>query len=300
MKTLKFLILMVSCLAFETGASSKISERQHCLIMQGVVKQAGNDEYSSEYILDSAVIRVFNETMKTNEILYSDEFGKCNINLPFNNQFSVSISKMGYLTKIISIDTRVLGNKTKHFDFPFLIDLFEKKEALDFSYLLNEPIALVNFNYEKKEFVYQFNNSDKVNAQIRDISNEYYNSLKQIGFLSYDSALEITDQVPPEILTVQPVIPTITNTNVVYKVQIVAVVFGPLPDNNSVFLKCGKADESYSDGLYKYTIGEFHDSVTAEQKLLEMQNKGYSDAFIVTFKDGKEIPIVKTEQILEH
>ncbi len=298
MKNLTLLILVASSLLFVSEANTKISERQHGLEMQGIVKQTGSDEYSSEYILDSALVSIYDQTKKTRTIQYSDNTGHCSIHLPFNNRFSISVSKNGYVTKIINIDTKVSGKHKKHFVFPFDIDLFKQIEGIDISHLLKDPIAFVNFNMNKKCFEYNYNYTDRVNGQIRKIYSEYYHSMVSTDFVKYDSVTETMVSVPPDNPPGQPIIPFYKST-VVYKVQIVAVVFGPLPDNHPVFSQCGKAQESYSEGLYKYTIGEFSDTLTAQKKMIDLKRKGYEDAFIVTFKNGIEIPPGNAELFLK-
>ena len=43
------------------------------------------------------------------------------------------------------------------------------------------------------------------------------------------------------------------------------------------------------NGIYKYTSGEFATIDLAAKQQTELRKKGFSDAFVVTFKDGKRI-----------
>ena len=44
-------------------------------------------------------------------------------------------------------------------------------------------------------------------------------------------------------------------------------------------------------GLYKYTIGNKIDIQSASALQSELRKKGFSDAFVVAFKNGKRIPV---------
>ncbi|MCX6312203.1 MAG: hypothetical protein NT084_11280 [Bacteroidetes bacterium] len=289
MKNLKFIILAISCLVFVNEASSKLFERKDILEMKGIVKQTGSSDYSSEYVLDSALVTIYNETSITTTVLFSDDKGRCNLILPFDNKYTVSVSKNGFVTKIIYIDTRVSRKTKQHFVFPFDIDLFQKIEDVDISNLLKEPIAFVNFNIIKKDFAYNYNYTDRINAQIRKLYTEYYLSYSPINYLKSDSTTAITDQIPPEIISDQTVIGTI-DANVIYKIQVIAVMSGPLPENHPVFSKCGVVEVYYNDGFFKYTTGEFGDFATAEKRLMELREIGFYDAFIVISKNEIQVP----------
>jgi hypothetical protein len=300
MKNLSFhAILTLSMFFVVSQANSQITIKQskstankNCLEMQGIVKQSGSDEYSSEYVLDSAVVSVFNETKKTTDSSFSDKEGKCNINLPLNNEYMIRITKKGFLTKILKIDTRIKRHKKHRYVFPFDIDLFRKIEGVDVSYLLKDPIACVHFNSNEKYFDYNYNHTNLVNEKIRKVYADYYCSLASVP--KSNASVEVTE---PEKTPVRPIVIT-PNSNIVFKVQIVAVYFGPLPDNHPVFSKCGKAEESYSNGLFKYTIGEFKDTTSAQNKLTELKKQGYNDAFIVVFKNGIELPDEQAKNFL--
>jgi N-acetylmuramoyl-L-alanine amidase len=51
-------------------------------------------------------------------------------------------------------------------------------------------------------------------------------------------------------------------------------------------------------GLYKYAVGNQKDLKSARALQLEFQRKGFKDAFMVTFKNGKRIPVREALSLL--
>ena len=44
-------------------------------------------------------------------------------------------------------------------------------------------------------------------------------------------------------------------------------------------------------GLYRYTVGKESNMVDANRLQLQLRTKGFKDAFIIAFSDGKRIPV---------
>ena len=77
---------------------------------------------------------------------------------------------------------------------------------------------------------------------------------------------------------------------VVFKVQIAtsSVKKDLTPEN---FNGVEGVDLYEAGGLYRYTVGEERSVTNANRLQLQLKEKGFKDAFIVAFKDGKRIPL---------
>ena len=55
----------------------------------------------------------------------------------------------------------------------------------------------------------------------------------------------------------------------------------------------------YEDGgLYKYTVGNEKDLKSASVLQSELRRKGFVEAFVVAFKNGKRVPIKDARKLL--
>jgi N-acetylmuramoyl-L-alanine amidase len=86
-----------------------------------------------------------------------------------------------------------------------------------------------------------------------------------------------------------------------FRVQI-ATSAKPLPENSERFKAAG-GEKIYSDitpeGLHKYMTGSFTEMEQALDHQKKMREKGYADAFVVAYKDGKRIPIQEALQLVK-
>jgi len=82
------------------------------------------------------------------------------------------------------------------------------------------------------------------------------------------------------------------NKEIIFKVQILSSDI-PLSTNSPKF-KGIKNIWEYKDGvLYKYTVGNNKDLKSASELQSELRKKGFVDAFVVVFQNGKRIPVRK-------
>ena len=82
------------------------------------------------------------------------------------------------------------------------------------------------------------------------------------------------------------------NDKVIYKVQVESR--SRKVANISQHYKSLKDVEYYEhNGMYKYTAGRFYSKKEADEYCKEMKKKGYSSAFVVSFKNGKRLSVVK-------
>ena len=87
------------------------------------------------------------------------------------------------------------------------------------------------------------------------------------------------------------------NKEIIFKVQILSSDI-PLTTNSPKF-KGIKNIWEYKDGvLYKYTVGNNNDIKPASELQSELRKKGFGDAFVVAFQNGKRRPVRKALKLL--
>src|ERR1035437_5175837 len=143
------------------------------LDMLGNAKQAKEWELGDLKNLDSALFTVYDDRQVVIGSYYSNRAGMCALKFRINRMFDVKVSKKGWITKIIKVDTRVPAEKLRKYSLPFEIDLFEDVPDLDAS-VLKEPIAYVVFNNYLNCFDYNFVYTDEVNARLQKLYTDYY------------------------------------------------------------------------------------------------------------------------------
>lgn len=283
---MKQLLLLCSILMFTSHSvrAQGLFIRSY-LNMDGITKQTGNDETFSIMPLDSTRIVIQDITQGTQDTAYSSLAGKCNVELALGHQYRMFFSKEGFATKNIYVDAALPSDQSGKYNFPFEIILFKIIDEVNVTPLLAGPIASVVYSPLKMSFVYDFNHTNRINYQIRKMYFDYFRSVRRIS--AYDSAVFVPSE---PILSEQDQLnnPAVKDT-VIFRIQVCSVVYGPLPDNAPIFNGCGKADEFFTDGMYKYTVGEYSAPDDAEQRLTELRNLGYTDAFIVAYRNGQRI-----------
>jgi hypothetical protein len=123
--------------------------------------------------LDSAVISVHNESNTVVATYLSDRKGKTALRLPLNRQFTLHVSKRGFVTKIVEINTIVTAAGMKNHMFAFDLEIFEKITGLDVS-VLQKPIAKVTYNTISNAFNYDYNYTGKINNELLRTYKDYY------------------------------------------------------------------------------------------------------------------------------
>ena len=89
-----------------------------------------------------------------------------------------------------------------------------------------------------------------------------------------------------------------TSNKIIFKVQILSSGI-PLSTNSPKF-KGIKNIWEYKEGiLYKYTVGNNKELKSASALQSELRKKGFGDAFVVAFQNGKRIPVRKALKLLK-
>jgi hypothetical protein len=154
--------------------------KNKCLEMHGIIKQANEYEFEEQYYIERAQITILSLRPKKTESVYSNHFGECHFRLELNNEYIIKISKKGWLTKTINIDTRLSQEKTKRYHLYFDTEMFEDIKGVNVS-ALNSAIANVDYNEYLNNFDYNYKYTDEVNRNIKKLYSDYYAYRKKKG-----------------------------------------------------------------------------------------------------------------------
>ncbi len=180
----KFILSLLVCLiAFKAYAESpgssqdsllNVKSKKEYLEMRGIIKTSKTSENGQEKLLDSAMVRIYSDTTKPALLnMLTDKKGKCDFKLPLGKKFYVLVSKSGYTTKMLEINTKVPSKKKFAYIFPFSVDLFETVDGVDFS-ILKKPIGKIAYYTNKEMFDYDYAYTNRVNADLKHIYKDYY------------------------------------------------------------------------------------------------------------------------------
>jgi hypothetical protein len=103
----------------------------------------------------------------------SSRSGRCKITLPLNQTYTIVFSVPGYVSKKIRVNAKVPSSRHGGYKFRFTIDLFEQIPGLDVS-VLDEPVAIVDFNNFMNVFDYDYNYTVAINDGIKKLYRDYY------------------------------------------------------------------------------------------------------------------------------
>lgn len=162
--------------------------------------------------------------------------------------------------------------------------------VLDASYM---PSVLIEIgfisNVEEGNFLNSDDGQDKVAKAIADAifsyKKEYFNPSS-----SSNIVVETKKEVEKVVNEEKPVVKTVPNKGIVFKVQISASGT-KLETSSSNFKGLDNISREQSGKLYKYFYGNENNYNDAKLRLTEAKDKGYSSAFLVAYKDGVKISV---------
>ena len=168
-KILRNFLLTILTISFLTSKSQNIyNDSLICLEVNGIA-------LSNKIPLDGVNVKLYmeNEEMELIEITSVEHHDHSfTLKLQKDSYYTIEISKPGYLTRLVSISTKLPKDvKIKPiFIFEFEVDMPKEQTVAD-DYYLDFPIALIDFDAKKGVFVshgkYTAHIKTKVNQSIK-------------------------------------------------------------------------------------------------------------------------------------
>ena len=241
--------------------------------------------------LEKAFIRIYADSTKLLQKIESDAEGWVAFQLELQKNYTIKVSKPGYVTKIITVDSRMPDSQLAgDYYFEFGMDLFEDIEGLDVS-MLRDPIAKVFFNTFTKKFDYDYNYTALINSKLEKLYKNY-KSLKKKS-----NTPVVSKQLTPDTETVQmqqPITVVSSGSRIVFSVEVVSSS-EQVPRNSPRFKGIINVKEYQEGEGYKYYVGEYPAKADAE-KMKDRISGYFPDASIAAFKDGKKITLEEALQ----
>lgn len=145
----------------------KVEKEVECFLhMQGLI-YVGKSRGRAE-------IKVYEDTVLFLKTESDRHFGKTSFLLPYDRIFIIEISREGYVSKKIKVDTRYPSlKKKKNQEFRFEADILENIPGLNVS-VLKKPVAEIRYNPTFDAFIYDVEYTSKVNKELKKLYNDYY------------------------------------------------------------------------------------------------------------------------------
>jgi hypothetical protein len=175
---------------------SLVGDKLYYLELRGTVRHLKGENKDEAEILDSAIIKVFNEKNVMVAEFRTNKKGRCNFKLPLNRKFVVHVSKAGFVTKMIEVNTKVPLEKKLAYIFPFSVDIFEEVPGLDLS-VLKKPIARISYLFPIQQFDYDNVYTSKINTDLKKMYKDYY-FLQKVNADSTSTTAKDVKVVPPD------------------------------------------------------------------------------------------------------
>lgn len=165
-------------------------------------------------------------------------------------------------------------------------------------YKTTMPSVLIESGY--------LSNPSEESFLITDKGQEYIATAIFRAFKIYKEQLENPGIVSPEVMREQTAETTMTAVSpdhsetgspLSFRIQI-ATTSSKIGTDSPKFSKFQNVNMYRHNGLFKYTVGNEKDLVSANKLLLQVKNKGFKDAFIVIFRDNERIPDDEANRIM--
>lgn len=169
------ILLVLSLLLSVLCASAQEEEKASPYYLQlfGIVKEINIENGKPKLNkLEGAIVEVVNSDNK--EIFHGvyDAKKRLAIKLPLSQNFTVIVSKEGYVSKCFVVNTIVANQKLSIYNFPFEVVLFKKIEDLNVEIV--DPVAIVQFFSKESKFDYDYEYTEQINAMLKQKYQQYY------------------------------------------------------------------------------------------------------------------------------
>lgn len=147
--------------------------KDHYLEIKATVRQSkGEDKDAESKPLDSVLVTIFNGDIPYSEV-WTNKKGKSTFKLPLDKSLTIQVSKKGFVTKSISVNTKVPFEDRDAFNFSCDVDIFEEVNGLDVT-ILKSPIARITYSPSLGTFQYDISYTNKVNVELKKMYKKYY------------------------------------------------------------------------------------------------------------------------------
>ena len=175
-------------IAPEKTDSSK-SNDQYLEIKATIRHFRGEEELESKP-LDSVLVTIFNDEIPYSE-LWTNKKGKCSFKLPLDKNLKIQVSKKGFVTKSIALNTKVPIADKDAFSFNCDVDIFEEVKGLDVT-VLSAPIARITYSPSMHGFQYDVSYTNRINIELKKMYKTYYHLQESLNDSTMNPAFDST------------------------------------------------------------------------------------------------------------
>lgn len=271
----------VPAFACQSNAGDTI-EKKHFLDMKGKIT-------FGKKALPQVFVRVFaDSSYAVVKKIESDIEGWLAFQLPIQKMYVIQISKPGYITKIITVDTHMpKSHNNGDYYFEFSVDLFEAIEGLDVS-MLKDPIAKIFFNTFTKNFDYDYNYTAKINADVKKLYKDYELLKKENknkkGTDKKEEKGNSTDLKKDNSADSKSAVKNAQK--IFFSIEVLSSK-EQLPRNSPLLKGMLNVNEYKEGDVYKYSVGEYVLRADAE-KMKNVILRDFPDANIISVAEGKK------------
>ncbi|MGB5943224.1 MAG: N-acetylmuramoyl-L-alanine amidase [Leeuwenhoekiella sp.] len=267
----------------------RIANRAGADLFVSVHCNAHNSQASGAetYVLSGRGSKINAEVAKTeNSVIflednYEEKYSQYNLNNP-ESMIGVTLIQEEFLDQSIAVASYIQDNFTKKLKRK---DRSVKQAAFVVLHQTVMPSVLVETGFVTNTAEGKYLNSAKGQKElagaIADAVIKYKENMETMA-----SSMGI-DEVIPVVETEDIIVPDVT-----FKVQIAASgkSIDTAPYNFKGLREVSKTKEK---GLFKYFYGSTSNYSEIQQKLKEARGKGYTTAFVVSYKNGVKVPVDK-------
>lgn len=159
-------VLVMPTEGLATGNGNNRNKAEVCLEIQGLALDENNKPINGvevRLLLENEEL----EWIEVTSIPYHEHGFKFSL-LP-NKQYTIEVSKQGYVTRSIHISTKIPAyvDLVQAFRYEFDLQLFKEKKGVD-DYYLDFPIALISYDSLKAVFDYSRNYTTHIKTKIKE------------------------------------------------------------------------------------------------------------------------------------
>ena len=184
-----------STLLTQQAANDSTKEKEYYLEIKATVKQSKGDEKDDLATpLDSVMITIWNGDLPISE-LWTNKKGKCSFKLGLDKNLKIQVSKKGFVSKSIAVNTKIPESKKDAFSFNCDVVIFEEVKGLDVT-ILNQPIARITYSPSLEGFQYDVNYTNKINAELNKMYKKYYKMQEEAKQEAKDTLNDSSKVIP--------------------------------------------------------------------------------------------------------